>query len=373
MNRGINHRRALAGLALALLVLAGCSGGGEHGGEAGAGGGAANGMRTWASHDELVAAAKQEGSLKVLTSMQEETNEVIRQGFTAKYPGIEVEIAEQSGSDDQRILLEIQAGANDTDVLHLSAESYNDYLPYLEPVDLMAMAQAGTLSLPKEMINPKQPNTMAAGAGIGGFSYNKKLLPAADVPQSWDDFLLPKFKGRKFLADIEPANLAVLAVAWGEDKLRTYAKGIGEQQPIWARGDTVSITAMAAGEYRLHFGSNYHSAFRAQKKAPDVVGIALLEPIPVRITQIQSVRKGAEHPAAATLLLEYLSSPEVQHALDELEPQQSSIYAPGSDLNELTKGKQLSVQDWDTFSKTREWEELILQQWGFPTAQVKED
>jgi iron(III) transport system substrate-binding protein len=371
MKRGINHKRALAGLALVLLVLAGCSGGGDG---AGAGGDAAgNSFRTWASHDEIVEAAKQEGSLKVLTSMQEETNELIRKGFTAKYPFIDMEIAEQTGSDDQRILLEIQSGANDTDVLHLSAESYVDYLPHLEKIDLLAMSQAGTLTLPKEMINPKEPNTMAAGAGLGGFAYNKKLLPEADLPKSWDDFLLPKFKGRQFIADIEPANLAVLAAAWGEDKLRTYAKAVGEQQPIWARGDTVSLTAMAAGEYRLHLGSNYHSAYRAQKKAPDVIGIVLLEPIPVRITQLQGIRKGAEHPAAATLLLEYLASQEVQDALDDLEPQQSSIYAPGSDLNKLTEGKQLAVQDWDSFAKTKPWQDLILQEWGFPTAQVKEE
>src|SRR5262245_62578456 len=117
MKRGVNHKRALAGLTLALLVLAGCSGGGDAGGDAGAGagGGAGNGMRTWASHDELVEAAKQEGSLKVLTSMQEETNEVIRSGFTAKYPGIDVEITEQSGSDDRRIHLEIDAARNASD------------------------------------------------------------------------------------------------------------------------------------------------------------------------------------------------------------------------------------------------------------------
>ncbi len=321
------RKHAVVGLVVALIVLAGCSRGGSTtaaGTETGAGG-----YRTWASHDAIVEDAKQEGSLKVLTSMQEETNAAIKKGFEAKYPFIDLDIQEQTGSDDQRILLEVQSGASDVDVLHTSGESYPDYLPYLEHVDLLKMASNGTLDMPREMIDPGQPEAMAAGSGLGGFAYNKKLLPAADVPKTWDDFLSPKFKGKQFLADIEPTNLASLAAAWGEDKLKTYAAAIGSQQPIWSRGDTVSLTAMAAGQYKLIVGSNYHSSL-------------------------------------------YLASADVQKALDELEPMQSSIYAPGSALNELTKGRQVSVLGWDNFQKLQPWEQLILKEWGFPTAQVKE-
>jgi iron(III) transport system substrate-binding protein len=364
------RKHAVVGLVVALIVLAGCSRGGSTtaaGTETGAGG-----YRTWASHDAIVEDAKQEGSLKVLTSMQEETNAAIKKGFEAKYPFIDLDIQEQTGSDDQRILLEVQSGASDVDVLHTSGESYPDYLPYLEHVDLLKMASNGTLDMPKEMIDPGQPEAMAAGSGLGGFAYNKKLLPAADVPKTWGDFLSPKFKGKQFLADIEPTNLASLAAAWGEDKLKTYAAAIGSQQPIWSRGDTVSLTAMAAGQYKLIVGSNYHSSFRAQKKSPDTLAIGLLDPVPVRLTQLQSIRKGADHPAAGVLFLEYLASADVQEALDELEPMQSSIYAPGSALNELTKGRQVSVLGWDNFQKLQPWEQLILKEWGFPTAQVKE-
>jgi iron(III) transport system substrate-binding protein len=364
------RKHALVVATVILVVLAGCSRGGD---EPAAGSGTgANGFTTYASHDEIVAAAKQEGSLKVLTSMQEETNAAIKKGFEAKYPFISLDIQEQTGSDDQRILLEVQSGSSDVDVLHTSGESYPDYLPYLEHVDLRAMASNGTLSMPKEMIDPGHPEAMAAGSGLGGFAYNKKLLSPADLPKTWDDFLSPKFKGKQFLTDIEPTNLATLAAAWGEDKLKTFAASIGAQQPIWARGDTVSLTAMAAGEYKLSFASNYHSAFRAQKKAPDTVGIGLLDPVPVRLTQLQAIRKGADHPAAGVLFLEYLASADVQNALDDLEPMQSSIYAPGSALNALTKGRQVAVLGWDNFQKLQPWEQLILKEWGFPTAQVQE-
>jgi iron(III) transport system substrate-binding protein len=354
---------------VALLVVAACGGGSsdtdDTGDKAQSG--------TYADHAALVAAAEKEGSLKVLTSMTEDAIPGVKKAWEAKYPNIELEINEQTGDDDKRILLEIQAGQSDVDNLHLSAESYKDYLPHLEKIDLLKLVKDGVLDIPEEMINPAEPNTMAAGSGIGAFSYNPKLLSEADAPKTYDDLLLPQFKNRKFLIDIEPANLASLGAAWGEEKLREYAKAIAAQKPIWARGDTVSLTAMAAGEYKLHSFSNYHSAFRVSLKSPDNIKIVLLEPIPVRLTQIESIRKDAKHPAAALLFLEHTASQEVQDILDEFEPRQSSVFAEGSELNNLTAGKELSVMSWDEFPKLEPWESMIVKEWGFPSAQVKED
>ena len=152
--------------------------------------------------------------------------------------------------------MEVQGDATDYDVLYLSQEVYGSYLPYLEQVDMLSMAKSGVLDIPEEMINPKVPYTMAAGSGMAGFSYNPELLDTSLVPESWEDFLDPALKGKKFLVDIEPVNLATLIPAWGEDKVYEFAEKIGEQEPVWARGETNAITLMGAGEYQLHFASN---------------------------------------------------------------------------------------------------------------------
>jgi len=353
---------------VALLVVAACGGGSSDTDDA------AETPKSglYADHDALVAAAEKEGKVKVLTSMTEDAIPGITEAWNKKYPNIELDISEQTGDDDKRILLEIQAGQSDVDNLHLSAESYNDYLPELEQFDLIELIKDGVLDIPEEMVNPAHPNTMAAGSGIGAFSYNPKLLSDADAPKNYDDLLKPEFKDRKFLIDIEPANLASLGPAWGDEKLKEYANAVGKQEPIWARGDTVSLTAMAAGEYQLHAFSNYHSAYRVSLKAPDGIKIVLLEPIPVRLTQIESIRKDADHPAAALLFLEHTASQEVQDILDEFEPRQSSIFAEGSELNTLTAGKELSVVSWEEFPKLEGWESLIVKEWGFPQAQVQE-
>lgn len=351
-----------------LFTLVACGGGGDDTAQSKTNGS----VQSVKDHKALVALAKKEGTLKVSTSITEDAIPAIKAGFEKKYPFIKLDITEQTGDDDKRILLEMQAGQTDIDVLHLSAESYKDYLPYVENIDLLKMVKDGVLDIPEDMINPNEPGTMAAGSGIGAFSYNPNELDASLVPTSYDDFLRPELKGRKFLVDIEPANLASLGAAWGEEKLLDYAKKLAAQKPIWVRGDTNSITLMGAGEFALHAFSNYHSAYRASLESPNIK-IGLLEPIPVRLTQIQAIRKDAAHPAAGALFIEYTASPEVQHVLDEDEPKQSSIYGDGSDLNKLTAGKEVSVMDWTHFDDQAKWEAAIVKAWGFPSAEVSED
>jgi ABC-type Fe3+ transport system substrate-binding protein len=116
---------------------------------------------------------------------------------------------------------------------------------------------------------------------------------------------------------------------------------------------------------------NYHSAYRVQKKQPDVVGIKLLDPVPASYTQLQAIRKDAEHPAAAVLFLEYLAGAEAQKFIDDLEPAQSAVLAEGSMASELTKGEKISIILWDDFAKLPDWSSMVQKEFGFPAAVIK--
>ncbi|MDQ3529086.1 MAG: extracellular solute-binding protein [Actinomycetota bacterium] len=352
---------------ISTLLLVACGGDAGESRDAGEGDSSAP---AYESREDLEAAAEEEsGEFKVYMSTQEEAIAEIADGFAAKYPNLNVEITEQSGSDAQRILLEVQGGASDYDILYLSQEVYKDFLPHLEQIDLMAMAEAGIIDIPIEMINPDEPYSAAFGSGMASASYNPKLLDEALVPKAWEDYLKPELKG-KFAVDIEPVNLATLVPAWGEDKVKEFAADIYEQDPIWARGETYALTTMAAGEFPLHFMSNYHSSYRAIQEAPDDLANVLIEPIPVRLTQAQGIQAGTENPASSVLFLEYLATPEVQEVFDELEPRQSSLYAEGSEVAKLTEGKELSLWGWEEFPKMQGYLDMILEAWGFPTAKL---
>jgi hypothetical protein len=110
---------------------------------------------------------------------------------------------------------------------------------------------------------------------------------------------------------------------------------------------------MIAGEYSLHQQVNYHSCTGARRKDPtNSLVCKVIEPVPVRISEREAVVETAPHPYAALLWLEFLASPTAQKIIDDHEPLQSSIYAPGSELEKITRGKKLSVNDWATFHKT---------------------
>jgi ABC-type Fe3+ transport system substrate-binding protein len=229
------------------------------------------------------------------------------------------------------------------------------------------MAELNVLSIPGKMIDPKNRNVVGAANGISVIAYNQKLISGEKVPNRWEDFLKPEFKGKKFIVEIRPVGLASLAAGLGEEWVRDYARKLKEQDPIWARGHTRVLSAMIAGEYSLHQQVNYHSCTGARRKdRTNSLVCKVIEPVPVRISEREAVVETAPHPYAGLLWLEFLATPTAQKIIDDHEPVQSSIYAPGSELEKVTRGKKVSVNDWATFHKTPEWYRMIVEAFGFP-------
>jgi len=57
-------------------------------------------------------------------------------------------------------------------------------------------------------------------------AYNKKILPAKDVPKKWEDLLDPKWKGGKLGVTVATHHLSRLATAWGEEKTMGFVKAL---------------------------------------------------------------------------------------------------------------------------------------------------
>jgi ABC-type Fe3+ transport system substrate-binding protein len=103
------------------------------------------------------------------------------------------------------------------------------------------------------------------------------------------------------------------------------------------------------------------------KDATGNLNYRVLEPIPTRIVEHTSaIINTASHPHAALLWLEFLASPEGQEIIDKYEPLRASIFTPGSATEQVTRGKKLSVVDWNHFSKYQDYEAKIFAAWGFP-------
>src|SRR4029453_5714887 len=113
----------------------------------------ARGYTFISNRDEIVTKAKQEGRLRVLAEMEPPNIKASVKAFMKKYPFINLHIEEITGTDAaRRNILEIKSGmAKDWDILHLSTDFYNEYLPHVWKIDILGMAQSGVLQMPIQM------------------------------------------------------------------------------------------------------------------------------------------------------------------------------------------------------------------------------
>ena len=330
----------------------------------------AKGYTFIASRDEIIAEAKKEGQVRVLSAMNSSTFPPMVKAFKHKYPFLDLYMEEITGSDSaQRFLLELQAGmTGNWDVFRISTDFYDKLAVHAKKIDLLGMAEHGVLQIPRKMIDARYRDIIHGGSAIASAAYNKELISAEQVPDTWEDFLKPEFKGRKFLVDIRPLNFAPFGATLGEEWLVNYARRIKEQQPIWVRGHTRALTAMVSGEYSLYQLTNYHACVRTQRQDPRKALVCkLIEPIPVRLSVEQAIIQNAPRPYGAILFIEFLASPEAQKILDDIEPLKSSIYVPGSELEKVTRGKKVAVMD--TFEHSDRWVKKVVEGFGFPRAE----
>jgi iron(III) transport system substrate-binding protein len=320
------------------------------------------------SREEILAKAKKEGALRALLGFDEAAIKALREGFRKKYPFINPQFEEHGSPEkSQRFLLELKSGrVSDWDIAHVLTEGQHEFVPYLGKIDMRAMAEQGVLQIPPKMINPESRNVIALSSTVDAAAYNKRLLPHDLVPKTYEDFLKPEHSGRKFLADIRPNSIAGLVPAMGLEWVEAYARKLAAQQPVWVRGHTRYLNAMAVGEYRLFFGVYYHGVMRQIKKGSQDLEALVLEPASVRLTELHGIIQGARRPYSALLFFEYAAGEEGQKILWEVEPFKSSIHSPGSKTQELVRGKKTSVMDWEHILKQHGYMQKIGAAYGLP-------
>jgi len=326
------------------------------------------------SHDEIVAKAKKEGKLRVLSTIDSAVIKAMSTAFKKKYPFVDLQVKELgSVEENQRFLLELKAGmAKGWDVNRAYTDFYEEYVPYQKKFDIAGMAEHQVLTIPPKLVDPRHRNLVTIGSNINVVAYNKKLISADKVPDRWEDFLKAEFKGRKFVLDIRPIPLAVLVPAWGLEKTVDYAKKLNAQQPVWGRGHTRVMASLVAGEYALFLGPNFGAVKRSQTKDPTgAIGYKIPEPIPVRLHEANGVLANAEYPYAGLLWLELQASPEGQKIMDDHWPFGASVFTPRSAQEDLTRGKKLSIIDWNHYTKLDDYLQKIVEAMGFPKATVK--
>jgi ABC-type Fe3+ transport system substrate-binding protein len=327
-----------------------------------------------ASHDEIVSKAKKESKLRVLTGFGPETFKPMVDAFKKRYPFIDVQVEELAGQEAaQRFLLELKTGvAMKWDVINFFGDFYSEFLPFAKRIDILGMAEQGIVGVPVKMVDPQNRSLVASASSVIALAYNKAIISAEKVPNTWEGFLKPEFKDKKFLVDIKGviSDMAACPEAgMGIEWLEGYAKKIGAQNPIWSRGST-ALVRIAAGDYPLHNGFYLHSIVSQEKKAM-TGGLAhkIIEPVPAHLYAPDGVLLSAADPYAGLLWLEFQASPEGQAIIDNGEPGKASLFAPASLASKAIAGKRTCLVSWKDFEKLGDWRQKVIAAFGFPKAE----
>ena len=170
-------------------------------------------------------------------------------------------------------------------------------------------------------------------------AYNHKVLPAKDVPKSWEDLLDPKWKGGKLGMSTATHDLARLAAGpWGEEKTTRYVRALAQQGlSLGTFGELVS--RLQLGEILVAVAMVDGFIHRAKLAGSPVVHAEGVEPVIARAQQ-SGVLKGARHPNAGHLMTIFLTSPRAQE-LWEKYGGESSAFIRGTRAHAFVQGKQV--------------------------------
>lgn len=269
---------------------------------------------------QLAAGAAREGVVTVLSTTDlEEVGELLS-GFRALYPWLRVEYEKENSTIiDARIREQAKAGRVAVDLVWSSAMDLQ--LKLVNDGYAETSASAARDALPDWAVWKNQ------GYGVTAepiaIAYNKRLLPPAQVPRSHADLLrflrerAPSLAGKVATYDPERSGVGYLLLT--QDLLvtdRTWslidAMGLVGVRLFAATAEM--LDRVAAGDAVLAYNVIGSYAVDRARNEPDL-GIILPDDYTLVMSRVAVIPKGAPHPSAARLFLEYLLSTSGQKEL----------------------------------------------------------
>jgi len=142
-------------------------------------------------------------------------------------------------------------------------------------------------------------------------AYSTKLVKPEDVPNTWEDLLAPKWKG-KILVEPRANAFAYLGLKWGKEKVVDYVAKLRAQNPTFVKGGTTLFQQLVAGAGSVAVGGYVHRVIQLQKEGASIDWAKKVTPIGAMAQDI-FVMKGARHPNAAKLFAGWLASDKGQN------------------------------------------------------------
>jgi iron(III) transport system substrate-binding protein len=299
--------------------------------------------------EKLIAAARQEGSLTLYTSIAEKDMPLLKADFEKKY-GIRLSVW-RAGSAQvmQRSITETAAKRYSVDAIHIGA-------PEMEALHREQLLQPVASPVFKSLISDavaRHRDYAATMLTVWVQTYNTAKIKKADLPKTYQDLLDPKWKGMLGIEAEDSDWFAATTAALGGE-----AKGVKLFHDIVAtngislrKGHTLLQNLVEAGEVPMALAMyNYISSASARKGAP--VDWFVIEPAIARANAI-GIARHAPHPAAALLFYEYLLSPDGQKILASLDyvPTNTTVTSPLKNVKINVEDPIATMDQWSKWVK----------------------
>jgi ABC-type Fe3+ transport system substrate-binding protein len=264
---------------------------------------------------KIIEAAKKEGQLVWYNTLVQPHAQEVLTRFMQKYPFIRATFVRGSAIRvHTRLTTEARAGRYDWDVVSLTdPEGVLD----LKQRHLIAPYKSTERDMFGEDVRDKEGYWTGYYALPTGLVFNTKVVRSEEVPKTYEDLLLPKWKGGKISIDTEGNELLTgLRQVWAKQKTVAYLQRLAAQEPVRGRGNNARIELAAAGEFPLVLAFTHTAEAIKQKGGP--IEWTNLEPV---VVQVDSLMLGARaaHPNTGKLLIDFLLSEEGQKLLQSLQ------------------------------------------------------
>jgi ABC-type Fe3+ transport system substrate-binding protein len=251
---------------------------------------------------DVIKAAEKEGEVLWASILTEEEAMPFVKAFQKEYPKIKVTYTRQHGGEAMELLKrEYQTGLIAYDMVEIHTDALYDFID-LGAIEKIQWTDLGVVPGLIRFDNHY----------LGIFEmdycilYNTNLIKPETAPKSWEDLLDPKWKG-KVVTDTRPLGFLGLTGVWGSAKMLDYLRKLGENKPVFVRGQTQTISLMAAGEYMLGAPFYLHSYVELAEKKGGPIGFNLPNPLPGDFSHY-GILKGAKHPNAGKLFMTWLGT-----------------------------------------------------------------
>ena len=296
---------------------------------------------------ELVEAAKAEGALVVYGSCEEDYLAAAVNHFSELY-GIKTEyqrlstgevptkIEEENGNPSA----DVWFGGTNNPYDGLAAKGFldNSYVP------------ANASHLTKDIYKDPNGNWYGIYTGLLGFMVNKTELErmGLESPKSWDDLLKPEYKGLIWLSNYKTAGTPKLVANLmiqlkGHDEGIQYLVDLDKNVQVYTKSGSGPSKNVGTGECTIGIGFLHDGI--TQIKDNGYENVELIVPADGTACEVGPVAifKGAKHPNAARLFMEYALSPEcVNQAQNCLDP---SLVWDGYDFAAAARDTEQNVND----------------------------